>query len=152
MATLDDIRELSLVFMAFTFALVDNLFLGNFVWNAGGPVLFFVVSIISIPITTLFKYHSYDSLFRYDKWDIFKELKAVHFMLIFALGLSLLFHFTVYGALYIQILRLLSNQLGILPIISSNLTFYLVVIFVVLLSCCVDFDFATQVVVNLKLN
>ena len=124
------------VIFAFLFALSDNLFLGNFVWAVtGSPAIFFVLSVVSIPITTIFKYHSYNSLAETisHSTEFFQKEKNLSKIgiFLFALLLSALFHLTAYGALYIQILRLFTNQFNIVLTLSSHVTFYLVIFSVI---------------------
>ena len=121
---------------AFLFALSDNLFLGNFVWAVtGSPAVFFLLSVVSIPITTIFKYHSYNSLAETisHSSEFFEKEKNLSKtgVFIFALLLASLYYFTAYGALYIQILRLFTNQFNIVLALSSYVTFYLVIFSVI---------------------
>jgi hypothetical protein len=152
-------REYSKVFIyvmfAFLFALSDNLFLGNFVWAiTGSPAIFFVLSVVSIPVTTIFKYHSYNSLAETISHspEFFQKEKNLSKIgvLIFALLLSCLFYLTSYGALYIQILRLFTNQFNIVAVLSSHVTFYLVIFSVIPDAILYARDLYNKIISSLK--
>ncbi len=140
---------------AFLFALSDNLFLGNFVWAiTGSPAIFFVLSVVSIPVTTIFKYHSYNSLAETISHspEFFQKEKNLSKIgvLIFALLLSCLFCLTSYGALYIQILRLFTNQFNIAAVLSSHVTFYLVIFSVIPDAILYARDLYNKIISSLK--
>ncbi|MEE3003097.1 MAG: hypothetical protein VX335_01975 [Pseudomonadota bacterium] len=135
-------RIFLLITFSFIFALVDNLFLGVFIWNHFTVIGFFVFSLLSIPITTIFKFQSYYGLYLLsaDHFDLEKfKNKLINLAtdpkvvigFILSITCASFLYLTNYGALYIQILKFFMNNIGITYYLSSGLTTTLVLFSVV---------------------
>ena len=54
----------ALMLLAAVFALIDNLFIGYFIWHFYGILAFTLMVTMSVPITTVYRYASYDVFFK----------------------------------------------------------------------------------------
>ena len=129
-----------LMLLGVLFGVVDNLFVGYFIWQHFGFIIFVAISLISIPITSVFKYFSYKNLYR-QKTEFISDLFCLEkcrnyitnpantlkiLFLIVSIVSALILYNIYYGALFIQILGLFRNEMGISSLTASYLTMSLV--------------------------
>lgn len=116
--------------LAVIFAIVDNLFLGYFIWQHLGAFAFVAMTLLNTPITALYRYYSYSNFYQTCKETKWESIVAYIsspskwlYLLFFAAALTgTFFLFNIYyGALFIQILKLFVTQMGL----TSSAGYYL---------------------------
>ena len=132
-----------LMLLGLLFGIVENLFIGSFIWHHFGYIIFIAVSSISIPVTTIVKYFGYkkfylekDEIFSFFSeficWDkIYNYISApANTLKVLALIASVLSAFALYniyyGALFIQILKLFVTEMGMNSFTANYLAMSLV--------------------------
>jgi hypothetical protein len=128
-----------LMMLAIVFAVVDNLFLGYFIWQHLGALAFVAISLLNTPIATLYRYYTYSKFYKDCQsvkpstlWEQLVEKLCdpsswVYFVLFIAAVMGTYFLFNIYyGAMFIQILKLFVTQMGLTSSAGYYLTMTLV--------------------------
>lgn len=128
-----------LMMLAIMFAVVDNLFLGYFIWQHLGALAFVAISLLNAPISSLYRYYSYSKFYKECRevkvstlWEKFIEQVCspaawAYFLLFLAAVIGTVFLYNIYyGAMFIQILKLFVTQMGLTSSAGYYLTMSLV--------------------------
>lgn len=128
----NNILILTLYLSIFTYSFVSNIFVGYFIWNQFGLLLFAILSLINIPICYYLRCFNYKFLFDFlDKKFSYEEaLSKINILdlslFFFCIALSIVLYDVSFGSLFIQVWKLFFHQIGLSYLTSLRFSLFLV--------------------------